>query len=173
MQKYIYYLALACCALVGPAAGQNCNRAVDATTPSSRFRVNDDGTATDLRTQLSWQRCPLGFVFSAERCTASSSALFDWSSALQAAEQSNSQSFAGFSDWRVPNVAELASFVEYRCSEPALNISVFPDHELASEKFWTSTPGGHDKLTLTVDFSEGEVSVAFRVTEQFPVRLVR
>lgn len=42
--------------------------------------------------------------------------IFAWALALD---------FAGFIDWRIPNIRELASIVDYACSNPALNASHF------------------------------------------------
>ena len=167
-------LVLSLWLLINTASAQNCNTAMTASTPNSRFVINTDGTATDTRTQLTWQRCPLGYTFdnsgSGDRCVASGTTTFSWQAALQAAASDTS---ASFSDWRVPNVLELVSIVEYRCALPAINTSIFPDNTLASQPFWTSTPLGHNRRSMTVDFDYGKSNGFDRSGVQFPVRLVR
>ena len=166
-------LLLSCWVFSHWAIAQTCNSAANATTPTSRFQINNDGTATDTRTNLTWRRCPLGYTLSANLCSATDTTTFNWQDALQATDQHNLQGFAGFTDWRLPNIAELASIVEYRCSQPAINAAVFPDNDLASDQFWSSTPGGHNNLSLTVNFADGGGNAANRDTRQFPIRLVR
>ena len=61
------------------------------------FVDNDNGTITDNATGLMWQQADDGFTR-------------DWESALTYAE---GLSLGGYSDWRLPNVKELQSIVNY------------------------------------------------------------
>jgi len=63
----------------------------------NRFRDNRDGTITDAATGLTWQKADAGKTM-------------DWKAALAHAE---SLELAGHSDWRLPNVKELQSIVDY------------------------------------------------------------
>jgi hypothetical protein len=143
-----------------------CNELLRAVSPTARFTVRPDGTATDNRTGLTWQRCPLGTVLddggtpallADDHCVPSASAAqtFSWSAALQAAQALNSGGgFAGFTDWRVPNRKELLSIVETRCTGPAINSQVFPDTPV--DGFFTSTPSVTAQGTVyTVEFGDG------------------
>lgn len=119
---------------VGHALAQECNYTIAATTPDSRYTDHGDGTVSDNSTGLMWQQCSEGR--SGARCLSGSLQLFTWQAALQQAEAST---FAGYSDWRLPNVKELASLVELRCIGPAINLTIFPatpPHGL----YWSSTP---------------------------------
>jgi hypothetical protein len=58
-----------------------------------------------------WMRCALGQNWNGATCTGSGQA-YTWQAALQAAEGS---SFAGYSDWRLPDIKELSSIVEQAC----------------------------------------------------------
>jgi hypothetical protein len=50
----------------------------------------------------------------------------------------NDTGFAGHSDWRLPNIKELASIIEYACFAPAITVDTFPDTPSAG--FWSNTP---------------------------------
>ncbi|WP_177428214.1 Lcl C-terminal domain-containing protein [Candidatus Venteria ishoeyi] len=110
---------------------QTCDPSIEATAPASRFDINGDGTVTDRKTGLMWKQCLEGL--SGIDCTGTASTT-TWEVALSAAEDST---FAGYNDWRLPNIKELASIVERKCMNPAINLSVFP----VSPGFaWSSTP---------------------------------
>ena len=128
------------------------NGGIEQVTVGSTFRPADDAVAIDKHTNLVWQRCPLGQVWNktTSQCDFSVMAK-NWKDTLESAPEG----------WRLPNLKELASLAEYRCSGPALNITVFPN--LGNWNYWTSTvmkrldlsgptfnsPGG----TITNDFS--------------------
>ncbi len=105
-------------------------------TPASDFVDNGDGTVTHTKTGLMWRRCRVGSEWSASGGCDTGNEYPTWSSALVAA---NKLEYAGHDDWRLPNVTEMSSIVEWRCSDPALNIDVFPHNEGSFEAFWTAT----------------------------------
>jgi hypothetical protein len=135
------------------AAGTDaaCISTIPATTPTARFIVNGDGTVIDTRTGLMWMRCSLGQAWTGTTCTGTA-AQYVWADALA---QAQSSSYAGHSDWRVPNVKELVSIVERRCAYPAINTDLFP--ATATWKYWTSTPSvaGPGSWAQLVEFSQG------------------
>lgn len=144
------------------AQAQTCDTTIRATAPHSRYAVNADATVTDLRTGLVWQRCPAGAtlhdngtadVYADDRCEFEAEQTYLWQAALQfAADLNLGGGFAGFSDWRVPNVKELFSLVERQCQLPAINSTVFPLPRVTSTlSFWSSSPG------LVVDFVAGAI----------------
>lgn len=110
------------------------NISVPVSTPTSSFSVLTDGTVLAPKTKLMWMRCLVGQTLINGVCTGSMS-LFAWEDALNAAK---AQTFAGHSDWRLPNIKELVSILEDRCSEPSLNSDLFPISDLFSA--WSSTP---------------------------------
>ena len=64
------------------------------------FRDNGNGTVTDASTGLQWSRDDSGVGL-------------DWAQALAWVQQKNSEAYLGHRDWRLPNVKELHSIVDY------------------------------------------------------------
>lgn len=58
----------------------------------------------------------------------------DWYSAV---DYCNNLDFAGFTDWRLPNLRELCSIVDYGRTNPALNSAYFPS--TFGGNYWSST----------------------------------
>lgn len=137
-----------------------------ASTPINRFINNDDGTVTDKVTGLTWKRCSEGLTGSA--CESGTAATFTWQEALKAAAGS---SFAGKTDWRLPDIKELASIVERQCTMPAINEIVFPATPTMS--FWSSSPyAANAAFAWNVYFPYG-ISDGNNKNYHFFVRLVR
>jgi hypothetical protein len=109
-----------------------CRTDIKPDTPDSRFVVNANGTVTDNKTQLMWKQCPEGL--SGAACAVGNAQTLTWKGAL---DNAAATSFAGFSDWRVPNIKELQSIVERRCYSPSINETVFPN--TPSTVFWSSS----------------------------------
>jgi hypothetical protein len=125
---------------VGPAhAAQVCKyNSIAATAPASRFADNRNGTVTDRATGLQWKRCSEGQTWSGGACTGTAGT-FNWQAALQHAEAA---SYAGASDWRLPNLKELLSIVEEACYNPAIDLAVFPG--TMSWVYWSSSPSAYN-----------------------------
>jgi hypothetical protein len=128
------YLAWFMALLLSPSLNaQTCKPdSIPATTPSSPYTVNTDGTVTDKHSGLMWKRCSEGQ--SGANCTGGRPAEYSWHGALQ---QAHTSKFAGYLDWRLPNVQELRTLVEEQCYEPAINAAVFPN---TSGGYWSSSP---------------------------------
>ncbi|ELP5728887.1 DUF1566 domain-containing protein [Vibrio vulnificus] len=149
------------------AAG-NENTAITATTPSADFTDNGDGTVTHHKTGLIWQRCSLGQRWDGVNCTGEATE-FSWADALEAGAQ---HTFAGFSDWRLPNKNELASIVEYRCWAPAINNQQFPN--TPSRWSWSSSPNArYSDTSWGIGFRHGDVDYGHKTFSRGNVRLVR
>ncbi len=157
-----------------------CSNDIVSNSPQLRFIFNNDSTVTDTRTNLRWQRCPTGFdldingtdtIFTDDTCSVIDAGDYVvWRGAFQAATDFNSG--GGFGDWRVPNVKELLSIVEYKCAFPAVNTVVFPN--TPDSRFWSATP--YDlQSAVSVDFGVGKVLQNFKDDENYKawVRLVR
>jgi len=134
-------LGMTLCLLFSSSFSQTCNTSITASTPDSRFTPQGNGTVLDTQTNLIWKRCSEGQVWdgSTGNCTGSAST-YNWQGALDAAQTLNSSGgFASHTDWRVPNIKELASIVELKCYDPAINLTIFPN--TSSNAFvWSSSP---------------------------------
>src|SRR5688572_13560192 len=180
--RILILVPLLFCAAVN--AQQACNDRINQTTPTSRFTNNGNGTVTDVRTGLMWERCMMGYSFSDngtptdltdDSCTATATTTFIWQQALQGAAD---RGFAGFTDWRLPNIKELISIVEHMCTGPAINETIFPGTPPTAEVF--SSSSGNDGLSKTTvmllhmaDGQDDSTSNAVIQTAAKSVRLVR
>ena len=72
------------------------------------FADNEDGTITDNSTGLMWQQDD-------------SKTGMNWVDALSWVQQKNSENYLGYNDWRLPNVKELQSIVDYSRSLSTTN----------------------------------------------------
>ncbi|WP_201246557.1 DUF1566 domain-containing protein [Halochromatium salexigens] len=151
MMRTLTALGMSLC-MIAAQAEQTCNDAVVATAPDSRFQDNGNGTVTDLATGLIWKQCAEGL--SGAGCATGSAQTFSWQVALQHAEAAV---FAGSDLWRLPNKNELASLVELRCYNPAINERYFPN--TPSNWFWSSSPyASYSGFAWSVQISIGNVS---------------
>jgi hypothetical protein len=154
-------------------AEQACDKTFPMSTPVERFTDNGDGTLFDIEPDLTWMRCSLGQTWTGTACTGIAAA-YTWQSAQDAASKLNSEGgYANRHDWRVPKISELASIAERQCSNPRINLALFPATPPAY--YWTDTmrPGSakDDPYAYAISFgSEGPKHAG--KNEKFNVRLV-
>lgn len=110
------------------------NTSVPESTPTSSYTVLPDGTLTAPATGLMWKRCLEGQTLVDGVCEGTPTT-YTWADALGAA---HAVSFAGHSDWRLPNPKELLTIFEDRCAAPGLNADLFPIS--GAFGIWTATP---------------------------------
>lgn len=78
-------------------------------------------------------------------------AVYTWQNALTLAE---GKSLAVYGDWRMPNIKELRSIVEGQCSDPAINLVVFPNTPASA--FWSASPSSvNSNYAWFVEFDHG------------------
>jgi hypothetical protein len=98
-----------------------------------------DGIATDTETGLTWLRFAHGqrwengtVVGDAER--------FKWDDAMKIPDTFNQQGYAGYNDWRVPDVNELKTLIDKIKGKFGnyIDADVFPENN--GDWFWSSSP---------------------------------
>lgn len=133
------------------AAGDDGALEKGVTWPSPRLVDNGNGTVTDKLTGLMWLKDAM--------CLSSA----NWTNSLNNVQKLNSGQDLGcydytpgtYSDWRMPNVAELLSLMDLSQSAPALT-SGHPFVGVVSFTFWTSTTyAGDSTEAWQVDLETG------------------
>ena len=95
-------------------------------SPGPTFVNNDDGTVIDTTTGLMWMRCAYGLQWNGSTCLSDHLGGYNWKTALLGVQDLNGKGgFAGHVDWRIPNIKELASIVEWG-SQSYFNPVIFP-----------------------------------------------
>ena len=149
----------------------DCNPDLISSTPTEQFFDNGD-TITDRKTGLIWKQCLEGL--SGSDCTTGITAsTFTWQEALAWPVTVNGGAgFAGYNDWRLPNIKELQSIVEEQCTKPSVNSTRFPGMS-AESTVWSSSPSAVDvDKSWVIWFSDGALYTLLR-TDSYNVRLVR
>lgn len=152
------------------APGANCNASITASTPTGDFVDNGDETVTHSKTDLMWKQCSEGL--SGSSCGTGSATALSWQAALQLAETlNNGVGFAGYTDWRVPNLKELTSIIEVQCTNRAINATIFP--ATMGSFYWSASPyAGNASTAWDVHFNFAYAD-ADNKTDNYYVRLVR
>jgi len=101
---------------------------IDDNAPTSRYILNNNGTAIDKETGLMWMRCTVGRVWNIDTAECDGDKLradmrYD-ADALKLVIDSN---FANHTDWRIPNIKELKTLVAYNLYNATINQEVFVD----------------------------------------------
>jgi hypothetical protein len=127
--------------------------------------VGISSVTVDNRTGLMWVTNPL--------TDAGFKGTQTWESALTSCTVTlNGMAYAGYTDWRLPNVRELMSIVDYgKASPPRISATAFP--ATLFNDYWTSATNGAATLNKWyVDFSVGVVNNGLK-TASIYVRCVR
>ncbi|CAK0766505.1 conserved hypothetical protein [Gammaproteobacteria bacterium] len=129
---------------------------------------NQDGTVTHEPTGLMWAKCSVGQTSDGSSCTGSASSL-TWIQALAAAKNLR---LANHNDWRLPNIKELMSLVDYNFYFSSINIKYFPN--TPSYYFWSASAyAGDSAYAWYVNFDYGYVDYYGNKDSAYQVRLVR
>jgi hypothetical protein len=148
-----------------PAVESSCfAQKVVSTTPNNEFEIQPGGdTVLHEPTGLIWKRCVEGRSWDGAECTGQAEG-YDWLEALAAADAQG--------DWRVPNMRELLSLVEYCARFPAVNSDIFS--MTGVDSVWTSTPVYSSNIEAwQVDFGRGRPDQAGKTDTGVPVLLVK
>jgi len=127
--------------------------------PPPSFTDNRNGTVSDSTTGLMWQQADPGQMTS----------FASWTDALS---YCTGLVLGGNSDWRLPNIKELASITDVTTSNPAINLTFFPNAN--SSLYWSSTTlAGNAVYAFTEDFGNGAVAGDSKSDDGNWVRCVR
>ncbi|KHD26871.1 membrane protein [Vibrio caribbeanicus] len=147
----------------------------------------ENGTILDVKTNLLWQKCTLGQTYlpDSNSCTNDGATHFGtWQEALKATIDPTITTVEGIPGFRLPNIKELTSIVNYQCVFPAIDTTFFPATE--NEPYWTNTPDATDTngdnnsdtsinsglIGLVIDFNNGEEYID-EETDRILIRLVK
>lgn len=141
---------------------------VFSSTPTSRFTISNDGTVNDTKTGLTWKKCSEGQV--GTDCSTGNASSYSWQGALKQVKNINDNGgFAGYKDWRLPNIKELNSIIEDQCN-PSINLTVFPQTQ---NVYWSSSPNAYNSgSSWSVGFNDGLSGFNNKNSNYF-IRLVR
>jgi hypothetical protein len=123
------------------------------TASPGTLKDNGDGTVTDQGTILMWQQRDDGVKRT-------------WSEAKTYCEE---LALAANSDWRLPDIKELASIISWK-QKPAINNKIFS--RTRSDTYWSSTSNYNRKFARAVDFDSGSTRLVYK-TSNYYVRCVR
>ncbi|MBT2152805.1 DUF1566 domain-containing protein [Pseudoalteromonas tetraodonis] len=164
--KVSMLLALGLCQSL---AAQQCYEEVATSDDTDRFVINIDGTVSDTKTGLMWQRCNYGQVYNSETtsCDGDTQSL-NWQASLKGALNDTT---ANYNDWQVPSIKELASIVDHRCTDPSINAGIFLATQ--SQNYWSNTSGiSNINSAWVYQFSSGLNSLHAKTSNVY-LRLVR
>ena len=134
-------------------------------TPS--LKNNGDGTILDNNSGLIWQKCSNG-QSNDTMCNGTVSRL-DWLSAISYCEN---LTLGGRDNWRLPNINELKSIVDYSSSKsPSINQTIFPNTN--SHYYWSSTTTSwKNDNAWNIYFGDGSDSFIGKSIQNYSVRCV-
>ena len=151
---------------------QTCKTNITISHPKGQFLLNSDGTVTDVKNGLMWSLCSVGQDFKDGTCEGTPTHYPSWREALESA--SHNATFAGYNDWRLPNIKELGDLIERSCVSPAIDLSYFP--ATPSAAYWSNTMdsrGVNSSLKgMVVDFTDG-ASFLPDVNRHRMIRMIR
>lgn len=119
--------------MAGLLAGQTAVAACNSN--DADYVIASEGWVLHESTGLIWQPCLHGMSYENGNCTGTPTAA-NWQSALQTAQ--NNTDFQS-SEWRIPNVKELASLLEFSC-DTRINEAAFAGQPTNST-LWSNTIG--------------------------------
>ncbi len=133
------------------------------------YTDNGDGTVTDHVTVLRWQQCTAGTENDGDYdCDDGLSTTYSWS---QAEEYCDNLIFATFDDWRLPQINELQSIIDYGEDKPTFSPSYFPNTPY--QYYWSITEVSGDTTSAWRIFTQDGYQFTANKAQSSVVRCVR
>ncbi|MBK1724722.1 DUF1566 domain-containing protein [Thiocystis violacea] len=152
--------------LAAPVGARECDEASPSDMPNARYIVIQNDTVQDQTTGLMWKQCAEGL--GGVGCAQGEATTLSWKGALR---RGRSSTFAGYSDWRLPDREELLSLLQRRCRGMDIDGVNFPNTPAA--QFWSSTPASYyPGSAWRVHFGNGDIDYGTKGDSAY-VRLVR
>lgn len=129
-------------------------RAVRGEPSTNIFFENNDGTVTDTQTGLMWQQNTAPGTYA-------------WQEALSYCEN---LTLAGHDDWRLPDINELQSIIDYARYDPAIDTAYFPN--TMADDYWSSTPDALENQGWGIRLDDGGMRM-LALSLSYYVRAVR
>lgn len=131
--------------------------------PDPRFFNNGDGTITDNLTGLIWLQKADG-----------DNEKKQWSDALDYIESLNNNSEAGYNDWRLPNINELATLFNSGKYNQADWLISKGFESVENDEYWSSTVNASDPECSAwfLDFEDGRVNFELKASGYYSYKYV-
>ena len=127
---------------------------------TARSYTDNGQTITDNATGLEWEKLCFGAVNPGCPVINDVNTEFTWAQAFQKIADLNAANFAGHNDWRLPNVNELQTLVNYDNYDSAVDSAFMngTNSFTRSQAYWTSTTYlATSFLAWVVHFGSGAV----------------
>lgn len=133
------------------------------------YADNSNGTITDNKTGLIWQKCSMGYNNDAT-CSDDGNTTNNTATWVNAVSYCESLNLASQTDWRLPNVKELKTLVDYSTYNPSIN-NLFTN--TVANYYWSSSTNVlNTSYAWVVNFGYGDTYSGGK-TNSYYVRCVR
>jgi len=135
------------------------------TGPTQHPTYTSDYTTKDNVTGLVWKSCSEGL--SGSSCAPGNATTYSWSNAIAACTALNTLNggagYAGRTTWRLPDIYELKSLINFATISPAINTGAFPATSLLPISYWSSsTKVASAGFAWYVHFLYGQVNYDYK-----------